>query len=249
MAYLTLRFSPPDTTAAQRMLTPVLPFILSGIGRSFVAEQQPDRDSSAATVENLPKGDDRYRPPDLFTGVRFDLRGDGLVDSVVTYGDDGSQLKSDLESALRATVARRDVFGPYADSTVRTRLFLGVQSDTGTKIVRWPAFSLDVPASRPIGWRKDNEHPRYPEGARNWRGSLTYTFEVDEDGRVVPESIQNELPADRVRWNSEAERGIYESFEKSVERALLRMRYEPAQELGCRVRAKGKQLFQFQPAQ
>ncbi len=245
VAYFVLRFAPADTTATQRMLTPVLPFILSGIGRSFVDEHQPNRDSSASSIENLPHGDDRYTPPDLYAGLRFDLRGDGKVDSVVTYGADGSRLKADLERALHATVTRGDVFGPFADSTARTRLYLGVQTDSA-KVVRWPAFSLDVPASRPVGWRKGNEPPRYPDGARNWRGSLTFTFEVDEEGRVIPESIQNELPSERIRWNSDTEREVYESFEHAVERALLRMRYDPAQELGCLVRAKGKQQFQFQ---
>lgn len=245
IAYLTIGSWEPDSSEGLRVLRSAFPYILSGIAEHFIAEHQPGRNLAARTLEEIPAGEPHYGPVDLFSGVRFDLRGDGSIESVSRYGRRGAAIRDDLMSALLGAIASGKVFGPYADSSVRTALFVGIRPDSVLGTARWPAFSIDVPLSRPA--RADPRNRlRYPPQAMGWRGSLQYEFVIDEDGRVVPGSIRNLVPPEKVEWDTQQRRQIYESFIKTVEAGLARFKYEPAEDFGCRQRSTVVQAFQFE---
>ena len=245
IAYLTIGAWEPDSSEELRVLRSAFPFILSGIAEHFIAEHQPARNLAARAFHELPAGEPRYGPVDLFSGVRFDLRGDGSVESVSSYGRAGAAIREDLMSALLGAIASGRVFGPYADSTVRTTLFVGIRPDSVLGTARWPAFTMEVPLSRPA--RYDPKYRlAYPPKALGWRGSLQYRFDIDEDGNVVPGSIQNLVPPEKVEWDSHQRRRIYESFIQTVEAGLARFRYAPAESFGCRERSTVVQAFQFE---
>ena len=245
IAYLTIGAWEPDSSEELRVLRSAFPFILSGIADHFIAEHQPGRNLAARTLEEIPAGEPRYGPVDLFSGVAFDLRGDGSVESVRSYGRSGAAIREDLMSALLGVIASGRVFGPFADSTRKLSLFVGIRPDSVPGTARWPAFSLEIPLSR--GARSDPRNRlAYPPNALGWRGSLQYTFEIDEDGRVVPESIRNLVPPEKVEWDSNQRRQIYESFIRTVEAGLARFRYAPAENHGCRERSVVVQAFQFE---
>ena len=247
IAYLTIGAWEPDSSQEFRILRSAFPLILSGIAEHFIAEHQPARNLAAPTLEGLPAGEPRYGPVDLFSGVRFDLRGNGSVESVAPYGRAGAAISGDLLSALLRAIASGTVFGPYADSTVRTTLFVGIRPDSMLGTVRWPAFTVEVPLSRPARYDPRN-HLEYPPKALGWRGSLKYEFVIDEDGRVVRESIRNLVPPEKVEWDTHQRRRIYESFIQTVEAGLARFRYAPAENFGCRERSTVVQAFQFEIA-
>ena len=242
--YLSLAFNEPDTAAGPRELRSVLPFMLAGIASSFIADHDPEGNAEHRTAADIPRGEPRYGPAEMYTFVRFHLRGDGSVDSVDAWGKPGSILREDLMSALLATIARGDVFGPYADSTVRTKFFLRLTETPLPGDARWPAFTLNLPVDRPARWLQ-GKRPDYPAGGIGWRGRLRFVFDIDADGRVVPGSIRNVVPPDSVKWQTTRHRRAYESFAAEVERTLTRMRYEPAQRRGCSVPSSAVQDFVF----
>ena len=148
-------------------------------------------------------------------------------------------------SALLAAIASGKVFGPYADSAIRTTLYVGIRPDSIPGTARWPVFSIEVPISQPARSSSRNRLA-YPPNALGWRGELRYRFEIDEDGRVVPGSIQNLVPPEKVKWDSHQRRRIYESFIQTVEAGLARFSYLPAETYGCRERTTVEQAFQFE---
>ena len=159
----------------------------------------------------------------------------------------GSPLAADLKAALFAAAASGEVFGPYADSTARTRLSLvaGADDFTVTATVRWPAFTLYAPISRPAVADPKNRPPSYPNSARDWNASLLFQYLVDENGRAVPGSVT--VPgADKIVWESSRHRRAYEKFRREVERTLPRMRFRPAEINGCFATTWVQQEFVFE---
>ena len=241
---LMLAFAQPDSSSGQQVLAPYVPMLLSGIARSFAAEQQPARDLSATKPQGPPPGEPRYGPADLVEAkVRFELRGDGRLGSVTTTDTTGSVLVEDLISALLATAARGDVFGYYADSSVRTSFELRAGLGDSLLGVSWPAFTLYAPVSQPakssIGNRVD-----FPEYGRGFDGKLVFRFVIDENGRAVPGSARMVHSAGFV-LKSQPDLMAFESFKSEVEWSLPRMRYRPAQHLGCLVPCVALQEFVF----
>ena len=245
IAYLTIGTWRDDSSEAVRILRSAFPYILSEIAERFIADNQPGRNLAARTLDEIPNGEPRYGPADLFSGVKFDVRGDGSVDSVTTYGRDKAIIREDLMSALLAAIASGKVFGPYADSTVRTTLHVGIRPDSIPGTARWPAFSVNAPVSRPAR-STSSVRLQYPPQSLGWRGTLRYEFVIDADGRVIPESIRNLVPPEKVEWDSHQRRRVYESFIKEVEAGLARFRYAPAENFGCREPSTVLQEFHFE---
>jgi len=244
-AYLALEIADSDSLPVHTLLKPALPIILDGVAREFMTARQPGRGSSVAALEELPTGEPRYGPLALRTSVRFQLRGDGAVDSIATGRGADSTLASDLSAALQAAVARGEVFGPYGDSTVRTHLSLSVSPYTWPGTPHWPAFSINAPIHRQIRPRPGNRLPPYPREAKGWKAELLYEFVVNEEGQIEPGSIRNLRPPERYAWPTLREQEIYEAFVREVERVIASWRYEPADVLGCRVRQRANQPVTF----
>ena len=239
-----LDFATRDSSDAQRILEPYLPLLLGGIADAFIAERQPSR-VREAKVKDLPAGEPRYSPKDLrHQQVLFDLLGNGRVDSVVVVDTTGSLLVADLKSALLAAVARGDVFGPYADSTVRTRLELTAGLGEWKGFPAWLAFTLYAPVTRPVRPDYRNPPPDYPPEGLGWNGKLVFQYLVDENGRAVPETAKV-LGAEGVVWKSERYRLAFESFRDQVIKSLSRMRYTPQEHLGCVEPSYVQQEFVF----
>lgn len=240
-----LEFAGRDSSDAQRILAPYLPYLLAAISERFAAEHQPTRDLTAAKAGALPPGEPRYKPADLLSpNILFDLKGNGQVDSIVVTDTTGSLLASDLRAALLAAAARGDVFGPYADSTVRTRLDLTVGLGEWTGSANFPAFTLYAPLDRPPRADPGNNVGGYPPDALGWEGKLLFQFSVDENGRAVPGTAKV-LGAENVVWKSDRYRMAFENFKRQVETSLPRMRFTPAESLGCTVSSWVQQEFVF----
>ena len=241
-----LEITESDSSEFQQRLRPYLPFLLSGIAERYMAEHQPMRDIKVEKSTILPPGEPRYSPADLeHSLILFDLLGNGTIDSVKVIDTTGSRLVADLKAAVLAAAARGDVFGPYADSAVRTRfgLFAGV-GDFST-IVAWPAFTLHTPVDRPAAADPKNRPPSYPTEALNWNGKLLFRYKVDENGRAVQESI-TVAGADNLVWQSEGHRKAFEHFRRQVETVLPKMRFRPAEKNGCFITTWVQQEFVFQ---
>lgn len=256
-AFFTLDFVERDSSAAQHALRPYLPFLLSGIAHGFMAQHQPSRDPAVEAPQAPPPGEPRYGPGDLLDpDIEFDLLGDGTVDSIWATGSRSSTLVADLEAAIRAAVARGDVFGPYAAPDVRLRLRLGAQLDWPWHTVHWPAFTLDAPIEKPPLAKPGNRAPSYPSNAREWEGALLFQYKVDEDGRAV-RGTARVLRSEPMTWSPDAtdpgwtgipsagSDEVYAAFRREVELALPSMRFLPAEYLGCRVAEWVQQEFQF----
>lgn len=244
MSFL-LEFAGRDSSHAQRILAPYLPYLLAGISERFAAERQPSRDPKATKVSSLPPGEPRYGPADLLSpNILFDLKGNGQLDSIVVTDTTGSLLASDLHAALLAAATRGDVFGPYADSSVRTRLDLTVGLGEWTGFANWPAFTLYAPLDRPLRADANNNIGGYPADALGWEGRLLFQFKVDANGRAEPGTAKV-LGAENVTWKSDRHRMAFENFKRQVEAALPRMRFTPAESLGCVVDSWAQQEFIF----
>ena len=256
--YFTLDFADRDSSAAQHALRPYLPFLLSGVAHGFMAEQQPARNPAVESRQEPPPGEPRYGPPDLLNpDILFDLRGDGTVDSITVLDSRGSVLVGDLAAALRAAVARGDVFGPYATPETRVRLRISAQLDWPWHTVHWPAFTLNAPIEKPPLAKPGNRPPTYPSNARDWQGALLFQYKVDADGRAVrgtarvlrSKPMQWSPDTGDPRWNGIPSAGsdeAFAAFKREVEIALPSMRFLPAEYLGCRVEEWVQQEFQFQ---
>lgn len=240
-----LHFASADSTEGRRILEPYLPFLLAGIAERYIAERQPSRDPADKKAKALPPGEPRYGPADvLMPSVLFDLVGNGAVDSIEVVDTTGSPLAADLKAAILAASARGNVFGPYADSSVRTRLELTVGGGEWPNFASWPAFTLYAPVNRPARSDPDNNVGGYPANGLGWDGKLQFQYRVGVDGRAVPGTV-SVLGAENVVWKSERYRAAYESFKQQVERALPRMRFTPAEEHGCVVETWVQQEFVF----
>lgn len=240
-----LEFARRDSSDAQRILAPYLPYLLAGISERFAADHQPSRDLKATKASMLPPGEPRYGPTDLLSpNILFDLRGNGQVDSIIVTDTTGSLLAVDLKAALLAAAARGDVFGPYADSSVRTRLDLTVGLGEWTGAASWPAFTLYAPLDRPPRADPNNNVGGYPRDALGWEGKLIFQFSVDDNGRAVPGTAKV-LGAENVVWKSERYRTAFDNFKRQVEESLPRMRFTPAESLGCIVSSWVQQEFVF----
>lgn len=241
---LQLAIQPGDTSEAQRRLEPYLPFLLSGIAERYAAEHQPTRDLTVAKTRTLPPGEPRYSPADLTAWmVTFDLKGDGTLDSIAADTAD-LPLIADLKAAILAAAARGDVFGPYADPGIRTRLGLIPSLDDLSDPVGWPAFTLYTPINRPARAHPGNDVGGYPADALGWNGKLLFRYKVNEHGRAVPESAFV-LGAEDIIWKSDRHRQAYETFKRQVEKALPTMRFSPAEVHGCYLTTWVQQEFVF----
>ena len=241
-----LWFTSADSSA-KRILGPYLPFLLEGIAKSFAAEWQPSRPVDAKIkVKDLPAGEPRYGPIDLLNpSILFDLVGNGTIDSIVALDTTGSKLSADLKAALMAAAARGDVFGPYADSTIRTRLELtAALGEWGPTFPSWLAFTLYAPVGRPIRPDHRNRTPVYPAEGLGWDGKLVFLYMVDENGQAVVETAKV-VGAEGVVWKSERYRLAFEGFRTEVIKALGKMRYKPEERLGCSIAAWAQQEFIF----
>ncbi len=175
--------------------------------------------------------------------VDFDVLGNGAIDSIHIADTTGSVLAADLKAALLAASASGNVFGPYADSSVRTRLTLRVVGGEWRDFAIWPAFTLYTPVARPA--RADpNNSVTYPPDGLGWNGTLHLQYMVGQDGRAIP-GTTSVLGAENVVWKNERYRAAFESFKEQVERALPRMRFTPAEENGCVVSTWVQQEFVF----
>jgi hypothetical protein len=240
-----LDFAVRDSSGAQRILTPYLPFLLGGIADAYVAQWQPSRTREARTVKDLPPGEPRYGPANLVEpSVQFDLLGNWRVDSITVTDTTGSLLAADLKAALEAAASRGDVFGPYADSSVRTRLELTAGLGEWRDFPSWLAFSLYAPVTRGIRADHRNPTPGYPPEGLGWEGKLVFQYLVNEEGRAVPETAKV-LGGENVEWKSERYRAAYESFRSRVIASLARMRYTPQEHLGCVTPGYVQQEFVF----
>jgi hypothetical protein len=240
-----LEIEPDDSSEAQQRLRPYLPFLLSGIAERYIAQHQPSRDINAPKPKELPAGDPRYGPTDVGRMIFFDVMGNGTIDSIIVAGRP-SLLTDDLKAAILAAEARGDVFGPYADSTVRTRLALLVALGEFTTILNWPAFTLYTPVDRPAMADPKNRAPAYPADAlHRWEGKLLFKYVVDENGKALPESV-GIVGADKLEWESNAQRQAYQAFKRAVEKALPKMRFLPAEANGCYVKTWVQQQFIFE---
>ena len=240
-----LEISPSDSSEAQQRLRPYLPFLLSGIAERWIAEHQPTRDINAPKTKNPPPGEPRYGPADLSSRmVMFDLMGNGTVDSIIVDDTRPSTLMADLKAAIQAAAARGDVFGPYADSSVRTRLGLVAGPGMFMSVLEWPAFTLYMPVGRPARAHPRNTVGGYPVDALEWNGKLLFQYMVDENGRAVAETARV-LGAENVVWKSNAQRQAFELFKRQVERALPTMRFMPAELNGCYIKTFVQQEFVF----
>jgi hypothetical protein len=233
-----------DSSEAHQRLRPYLPFLLSGIAERWIAEHQPTRDINAPKTKNPPPGEPRYSPADVGRMVVIELRGDGTVDSVIIDQKRPSSLTADLKAAVLAAAARGDVFGPYADSSVRTRLLLLIGMGEYMPLLEWPAFTLYMPISRPVRAHPRNAAPGYPADALEWNGKLVFQYMVDENGRAVPETAKV-LDSEYIVWKSNRQRQAFELFKRQVERTLPTMRFTPAELNGCYIRTFVQQEFVF----
>ena len=233
-----------DSSEAHKRLRPYLPFLLSGIAERWIAEHQPTRDINAPKTKNPPPGEPRYGPADVGRMVVIELRGDGTIDRVIADEKMPSTLTADLKAAVLAAAARGDVFGPYADSSVRTRLLLLIGMGEYMPMLEWPAFTLYMPISRPVRADPRNLGPGYPANALEWNVKLLFQFMVDENGRALPETA-TVLGAEDVVWKSDRERQAFELFKRQVERALPSMRFTPAEMNGCYIRTFVQQEYVF----
>ena len=241
-----LEITPDDSSEAQQRLRPYLPFLLSGIAERYIAEHQPGRDINAPRTKDLPPGEPRYGPADVGPMIFFDVLGNGTIDSIIVSGGRNTPLTNDLKAAVLAAEARGDVFGPYADSSVRTRLALLAARGDFTTILNWPAFSLYAPVDRPAKADPNNRPPAYPTDAlHRWEGKLLFQYVVDENGRALPESV-GIVGADKLEWESNAQRQAYQAFKRAVEGALPKMRFVPAETNGCYVKTWVQQQFVFE---
>lgn len=234
-----LRSSTPSSP-----LKPYLSVLLDGIARSYLAVHA----RLADRARSLPAGEPRYGPQVFRTAVRFDLRGDGQVDSLRAVGIGDSVFAADLVAAVKATADRGDTFGPYGSDTLRTALLLSVISDRAPGEVLWPAFTVEAPVLREASAVSGNPQPRYPSIGYAWKAKLLYQFVIDEEGRVVPGTIKNLRPVESIAWRSgdKGLRSAYESFVREVEQVLGRWRFVPADVLGCRVKQLVKQAVNFE---
>lgn len=240
-AHFLLGFEKSDASEAQRVLTPFVSHLLGGMARAYVAAVQPSRDHAPGA----PRGEPRYHPADLVDAeIRFDLWGDGTVGTIVMPDSNRSALVEDMAAALVAAAAAGDGFGPYADSSVRTRFRLLAALEESPRFARWPAFTMYLPVSKPVVASGRNHVGGYPEEMLGWEGKLTFRYMVDEKGRALPETAT--IPgSDEIVWESKASQLAFESFKKQVITAMPRMRFYPAEEHGCLVRAMVWQSFEF----
>ena len=219
---------------------PYLALVLEAVRVPFAAATAlgPRAASPSDTTRTLPPGEARYRPPALAAGLRFDLLGDGTIDSLaiddVTPGlAHDSVLAADMGHALRAAVATGELL-PYGPPTERHRLSLRPALAFDSTGANWAAFTMNVPRERLVR----HLHPsrgRYPAGLESWDANLHMEFIVDTSGRAVAESMR-ELPAiDSVVWDSPGQRRIYEAFVRTTKEQIRSSRYGVAEYLGCRV--------------
>lgn len=129
---------------------------------------------------------------------------------------------------------------PPATSTIGTvsaEEFARSARDTTPPVSAGPASDepfTEVMVERPVQARSGNPAPRYPTILANAgvQGTVFAQFVVDTAGRVEPSSIRF-LKSDHAQ------------FERSVQDALLRSRYSPAEAGGRRVRQLVEQAFSF----
>ena len=247
VAYFTVRFESPDSTShAQKLLRPYLPFILGGIAREYVLAHQPARDPELVGPALAPPGEPRYQAVHVMgPGLRFDLRGSGAVDSIHVLEDSSFSLIEDVKAALASAIQRGDVFGPYADSSVRTRIVLDAGLGWLTEEARWPAFTVNAPVSADAMADPKNRAPHYPPGARGWEGRLLLRYIVDEKGRADTSSVQV-VNQNHPVWPSDQHYQAFVAFKDAVITALARMRFRPAVHRGCFVATWVQQEFSFQ---
>ena len=217
---------------------------------------------SAPDAAILPTADRRYTALVLTTPVHFSLRGDGTLarfhgisegaraaaaarGAEVRAGD--TLFMADVRRALEEMTAERTmppIPDRAPDDTVELALAVVPEvMPPPPAVPTWRLFRLTAPRVKPPTPR-GNIPPTYPElnRERGIQGTLVMSFTVREDGSVDPESIQDlRRPGDIPPEHEED----YQEFVRAVRARLPKMRYQPAEIMGCRVRQMVVQPFQF----
>ena len=109
-----------------------------------------------------------------------------------------------------------------------------------------PLFMIDIPWEKPVELTRK---PRifYPEKSRTNRmmGGVQIEYVVDQNGKVVPGSLEEVWPEDRPKLSG-SDLDFYRAFLRAVERGLPSAEFSPALIGGCAVKQKVKQVINFE---
>lgn len=107
------------------------------------------------------------------------------------------------------------------------------------------AFTLPLPWAEPVAMTAA-ARVVYPEASLRGgaEGMVRLQYVVDEQGRVVRETIAEQWPATRPRLRGDLGR-FYEAFRRATERGVPTARFEPARIGGCEVPQLVQQDFAY----
>ena len=235
---------PADVESNSRRLPPShLAELLGAVRDQYRAAKEPSGradENGAAPIA----ADARYHVSALWGEIAFQLRGNGVIDSVVLRDARDSTLFNQLVAALRAGSGPGALTPFGTDSDVRPMTLKPAMSASKAG-ASWAMFTMEVPRERLVTVAK-RPSLSYPPAMLNWKADFTLQFYVDTAGNPEPRTIVTVPSAESIKWPDNESRQAYQAFLAVSRRGVERTWFTPAEFLGCRYRRLVSQPLVFE---